>query len=602
MRASVSGAAASVVPAGPPPQAASARGRSSSANRTASHDTRATATSPARPAFATTRRLFASTVSPPLRSWRNARTNGVTAWPRTPCRSRLREALLDQRLDVEALVGRAGEEEAAAAELPVRERDLRRLRRGLDPGRDRRAAAARGRRAAARPCGSRARGRRTSRAAPRSRGRRGSTSRPRRRRAPACSRARRCRPRCRSSAPSRGGRRRSRRSPWSRSRPRGRRQRAADRGRAERALRRAGGEVARPGLARVAASAKRASASSSSPTRISPSSTPIVAGTAPAARTAASHAQRDLEPLAAPGSRARRASSRARRPARARRERPPPRARSTHAGNAPMRATQRAAASSASSDAVYEETGGERVARAGRVDDVGGDGRVRLAVDEAAVGAALFDHRRRVGAPTSATSSSFPKTMSGASAATRSRNASRRAPGSRHRGEVEADRAPPSRASSAARSAVAAIGGRTSVYAGEMERRRSRQPRRDQLLRREVGGDAAVAEHRPRSVRRGERDDGAGTGLDLRAAISTPRRASSSREHSPGRVAPRACRRSAPRRPAPRPRRRRLRPARPARRACGRRCPCPPAIGPSSRTTTSRSRSPSVQITRATLD
>ena len=64
-----------------------------------------------------------------------------------------------------------------------------------------------------------------------------------------------------------------------------------------RALHDSGGEVARPELAR---GRRRTAASSSSvsPTTISPSSTPIVAGTAPASRTAASEREPDLDALA----------------------------------------------------------------------------------------------------------------------------------------------------------------------------------------------------------------------------------------------------------------------------------------------------------------
>ncbi len=109
---------------------------------------------------------------------RGAGTRGRTASP--PARDaravRGRERLLDQRLDVvERLVRRAAEQEAAAAELPVRGGDARRLRGRLDAGRDRRAAARRRRRAAACRCRSRARGRRATPAAPTSRARRAAT-------------------------------------------------------------------------------------------------------------------------------------------------------------------------------------------------------------------------------------------------------------------------------------------------------------------------------------------------------------------------------------------------------------------------------------------
>ena len=50
--------------------------------------------------------------------------------------------LLDERLDVEALVGWAREEQTATAELPVCARDRGRFLRGFDPRRDRRPAPA----------------------------------------------------------------------------------------------------------------------------------------------------------------------------------------------------------------------------------------------------------------------------------------------------------------------------------------------------------------------------------------------------------------------------------------------------------------------------
>ena len=153
-------------------------------------------------------------VRPPLSRCSQASTNGVTAWPWTPAGVGRGERLLDQRLDVvEALVRRAAEQQAAAAELPVRRRDPRRLVRRLDARRHRRPAA-RGVEERQR-VGAQAehRARRASRAARPSRARRAATSRPTRRRAPASRRARRGRPRRRAASASRGARRRARPSP-----------------------------------------------------------------------------------------------------------------------------------------------------------------------------------------------------------------------------------------------------------------------------------------------------------------------------------------------------------------------------------------------------
>ena len=132
------------------------------------------------------------------------------------------------------------------------------------------------------------------------------------------------------------------------------RQRAADGRRAERSLHAAGGEVARADLA---GGAPRGEAPqlrlASRPTTTSPSRMPTVAGTAPAARTAASEAAPTPSPRP-PGTRARPASSRGRRPP-GRRKRvedlagdPQRRAHPgpTLGGIAPTVVTQRAAAAS----------------------------------------------------------------------------------------------------------------------------------------------------------------------------------------------------------------------------------------------------------------
>ena len=91
----------------------------------------ATATSAASRALATISFRFTSRVRPPLRSWSVASTNGVTACPEMPSLTRLGERLLDQPLDVEALRRGIREQDAGAAELPVRGRDPRRLARVL---------------------------------------------------------------------------------------------------------------------------------------------------------------------------------------------------------------------------------------------------------------------------------------------------------------------------------------------------------------------------------------------------------------------------------------------------------------------------------------
>ena len=105
-----------------------------------------------------------------------------------------------------------------------------------------------------------------------------------------------------------------------------------------------------PTLRASASSPKRSSCSSVRPTWMTPSTTPIVAGTAQAARTRRSASAATARPRRA-GSRARRASSRARRRAgEPRARRAPPDgcgSRSAITGIAPIVATQRAAASSA---------------------------------------------------------------------------------------------------------------------------------------------------------------------------------------------------------------------------------------------------------------
>ena len=80
----------------------------------------ATDTSAASRAFATMSLRLTSRVRPSECSCRYASTNGVRAWPETPCARRRGDGLLDQVVDLDALGRRVREEEAAAAELPVR--------------------------------------------------------------------------------------------------------------------------------------------------------------------------------------------------------------------------------------------------------------------------------------------------------------------------------------------------------------------------------------------------------------------------------------------------------------------------------------------------
>ena len=237
---------------------------------------------------------FARSVRPPLSRWSHASTNGVTAWPWTPCRVRFGERLARSaaRRRRGSRPAAAPTQEAAALELPVRGARSRAISPArLDARRDRRAAARRRRRAAARRCGSRAPARRASRAARRSPARRAATSRRRRRRRPASAASAaevgrdvgRRRPAAVDAAEAAG---RHHADAESRCRSRACRRPSSRPSRA--------GRPRRPGrAARPCAPSRRTAPSSASvsPTTISPSRTPIVAGTAPPSRTAASEAR-----------------------------------------------------------------------------------------------------------------------------------------------------------------------------------------------------------------------------------------------------------------------------------------------------------------------
>ena len=207
-----------------------------------------------------------------------------------------RERLLDQRLDVvEALVGRPAEQQPSAAELPVRVGDLRRLVRRLDARRHTRAAV-RGveeRQRVGAPSEHRhaerlEQLRRRRHVEQRLHARRDDERRRRGEHAEVGRDVRRRRPAAVHAAePARRHEADAGRAAHG--------ERAADRRRADRALHEGGGRVARADLARRR---RRTGASSSSvsPTTISPSRMPIVAGTAPASRTARS----DASPTATP--------------------------------------------------------------------------------------------------------------------------------------------------------------------------------------------------------------------------------------------------------------------------------------------------------------
>ena len=183
------------------------------------------------------------------------RTNGVTAWPVTPpsCAARSACSISGSTSSSGSSGGRPSRRPAPPSSQCA-PRDAGRLaprtrrapRRAGRPRRRRRAAACRR--------GSRAPGRRATRAAPPSPARRAATSRRPRRRAPASARAARGRPRRRADPGSRDARRRARRSPSHADAGRARDgERAADGRRADRALHDRGREIARPDLARVGA-------------------------------------------------------------------------------------------------------------------------------------------------------------------------------------------------------------------------------------------------------------------------------------------------------------------------------------------------------------
>ena len=351
-------------------------------------------------------------------------------------RVRLGERLLDQRLDVvEALVRRAAEQQAAAAELPVRRRDRAPprppTRRAPTPAARRR----RRRRAAACRCASRAPARRASRAARPSRARRAATSRPTRSRAPASDAST---PR---SAETSGGVGQPRCTP---PRP------PVAMKRIPAALQTASvpptvvaptapctdgrGQVARADLARRRVEARRARPRSAR-RRSRRRGSPIVAGTAPPSRTARSEREPDLDALA--GREAVRDERRLERDhaaARRRARRAPPRRRGSR-----HRPELRAAARrrlEPGLDAADEEARRERVAGAGRVDDLGRHGRERLAVDDDAVRAALHDPASPSARPSASRSRSTAKTSVGRE---RSRPRAERVVDQRPRREVERD-------------------------------------------------------------------------------------------------------------------------------------------------------------------
>ena len=349
----------------------------------------------------------------------------------------------------------------------------------LDPGRDRRARRRRGRRAAARPCGSRAPGRRSVSSSSAVAGTSridltpaATTSAGVFESAPRSAEMSRL-------APSRGGRRRCRRCPWSRipaarrdgracRRPWSRRSRPAPRrprGRAGPALR---------------ASAPRRSAPSSSV--VKPDADLAVehadrCGHGPPARTAASHAQPDLQPL--PGGEAVRDERRLERDDRAalgegvgdlgrdpscrecshagRRSAPPP------ASPSSMPPTRNPAASASPAPVVSTTSRRARPVRLDAVDD--GSRRRR----------ASRPRSRRAGRRPAPPRSAFPKTTSGAErvdALAERLDAER--PDRAQRREVDADlRARAPAPAAAARDAASAIGAAQQRVAGQMAARRS---------------------------------------------------------------------------------------------------------------------------------
>ena len=220
----------------------------------------------------------------------------MTAWPETLLSRGGGECLLDERLDVlERLVRRTADEKTCAAELPVRRGDARCLVRRLDARRDRRAARCsveqRQRVDAEAEDGHAERLeqlRRRGHVEQRLHARRDDE----RRRAGELAEVGRDVGRVREAAVhAADSARRHEADPHGA----GDRERAADRRRGDRALRRGGAEIARPrpcGRRRRTARAPPRSVRR----RTSPSSTPTVAGTAPAARTCAS----DSSPTATP--------------------------------------------------------------------------------------------------------------------------------------------------------------------------------------------------------------------------------------------------------------------------------------------------------------
>ena len=260
------------------------------------HAASATATCAASSALRSTIRMFARRLSPPVSAWKCASRNGVM--------SRAADALAlggrerRRRARARADRGRAARRRAAgwrprarcrSAELVGGEQRGGDLLRRVEPPRHRVAGV--GEVEAGEAVGPVAGDADAERLQPLERGaaRRGSTSPPRRRRRCRCARARRGRPtRPRSRAP-RGARRRARRSRTARSRPA--RRGGRSRRRSSRRSRRAAIAIGRSRALHLATSSRVAiasSAASSSPIRTTPSSSAIVAGTAPWSRTACS--------------------------------------------------------------------------------------------------------------------------------------------------------------------------------------------------------------------------------------------------------------------------------------------------------------------------
>ena len=499
--------------------------------RLADRHAAAAAISPASRAFATTRSRFAASVRPPLSRCRHASTNGVTAWPCTPSRSAAASACsisgsTSSRLSSGGRPSRSPPPPSSQCACAIARRLAGRSRRAPTPA----ARRARRRRAAARRCGSRAPARRASRAAPPSPGTSSSDFTPDETTSAGVARER-----------AEVGRDVGRRRPAAvhAAEPARRHEadpgraadgeRAADRRRADRALHDRRGEVARArscAPTRRSARAPPRSARRRSRRRGRRSSPAPRPPRAPRARTRA----RPRRPRRA-GSRARRASSRARR-------RRGPRERLAHLvgdadhGIAPSFAQQRAAASSPSLDAADEEAGRERVAGAGRVDDLGRHGRDTR-------------RRRRRPRPRRASRPSARRARRAPRARARSRRRGRaRAPaparGTRRRSASTTrgrarSRAPAARASSPApqrRAGDRLPHGARSPTRGE--HRSGTSPARARPAR-SSGARAAVGDHRPLARRRRSRRRRPSV-RPTGPTTSTPRPRSSPRDELAGRV------------------------------------------------------------------